>query len=104
MSNDAVATIDRKIIELEREYQRIKQAAESLPVLEANLAALKRTRSILTGSNPELSSQSTNGTGSQKTIGGVVLATLNEEGKPMHVNDLLPRIKDAGIEASRNTV
>lgn len=104
-NSDAVATIDRKIEELEDELRRLREAIEAVPNVEANLAALKRTRLILTG-NPDASANNGRASGdiTQKSIGGHLIEILQEHGKPMHVDVAMPKLKARGCNANRNTI
>ncbi len=106
-TQNIITALDQKIAETEKELEKLRHAAELLPKVDTNLLALKRTRALLLGSDPDELGPKENGSSgihSQSgSIGSVALEVLREIG-PLHVDDLLPRLESRGIKTNKNTL
>lgn len=115
-SDDVLKTLDAKITETERELERLKRAAELLPIVSTNLQALRRSRAILAGENPDGVTQDVklgeslhvlDGAARPVVSGSVgVLAVeiLKQTGKAMHARELTEGIRAKGRDVRFPTV
>lgn len=108
-SKDVIEAIDAKIAETRREQERLRRAAELLPTVEANLTALLRSRAILSGEEPEATLASSSlgrqgGIARTGSIGALAIEILRDAGRPLHVNELVTRLREKGNKAAKHTV
>ena len=110
MAKDVVEALDAKILEAEKELERLKRIAAQIPQIEVDLQSLRRTRSMFGPKKPSNDVGSTTKTVAITTrepklqphsIGGLAVEILKESGRPMHVDDILPRLRSKGKSASR---
>lgn len=116
---DALPAIDAKITEIERKVEELQRAAELLPLYRERLQALRITRAVMNGENPESSGSVvlTPETGSMRITGGqvrlqftpgsvgaIAVEVLKEAGHPLHVRDLVTRINAKGKRADKATI
>src|SRR5206468_10086287 len=74
--------------------------------VEPDLFALGRSRALFAG---ETSGPPTNGKPATEnpaslTIGAATILVLQEAGRPMHVDDLIPRLRSKGITSSKISI
>lgn len=108
-TKDVIEVIDSKIAETKRELERLRRAAELLPTVEANLTALLRSRALLSGEEPE---EGLSAPDDRKrirsalpgSIGALATDALREAGKPLHVDEILSRLRGKGSKAAKHTV
>lgn len=107
---DVIDVIDSKIAETRHEQERLRRAAELLPTVNENLAALLRTRELLgAGKESEIivatsdSVKQTSGV-PPKSIGALVVEALREAGQPLHVNELMNKLHVKGSKVARHTL
>jgi hypothetical protein len=103
-----VQALDAKIAELEREENRLQTAIQRLAAVKSDLDALRKTRALMAGG---VSAMGVNGNGAAVShqgdrrkesrivpgsIGYFALEVLREAGAPVHVKELLPRVRAKG--------
>lgn len=114
-NDDVLRTLDAKITETQRELERLKRAAELLPIVSTNLQALQRSRAILAGENPDVATHTEGlldtGRGMDGTravvsgsVGVLAVEILKESGKAMHAKKLTERIRAKGKDVNLPTV
>jgi len=115
-ATEAVKALDAKIAETERELERLQREAELLPVVSMNLQALRRSRAILAGENPDaLPHESEAAEGAHigrrasggmvpGSVGSLAVEILRAAGKPLNARELTERIRARGKKASMPTV
>lgn len=108
-SKDVIEAIEAKIADTKREQERLRRAAELLPTVEANLAALIRSRAILSGEEPEEPSPDSprsreRGSAFPRSVGVLAVEALREAGKPLHVDELLLSLRTKGSIAAKHTL
>jgi hypothetical protein len=107
---DVIAAIDTKIAEMQQELERLRRAAELIPLTEANLEALQRTRALFLGEHIQLQE-----TGEVRrsnlshmipagSTGGMTLEILREAGRPLHISELMRELRAKGSKSSQDTV
>jgi hypothetical protein len=107
-----VEALDVKIRDAEKELKKVKRLAESIPKLEADLQSLKRTRAMFTGkeastkevSKEEVATHASQKKGEGQSIGNIALEIIKEAGRPVHVDDLLPKLKAKREKTSRGSL
>jgi hypothetical protein len=97
--------IDIKIEETEKEYERLRRAAEQLPKVESDLNALKRTRAMFTGEiKAEVLATTAVKVARNGSIGSVLAEVLTEVGHPLKVHEIFEKFKAKGGTATFATV
>ena len=108
-NDDVLKMLDAKITETERELERLQRAAELLPIVSTNLLALRRSRAILAGENPdgvtrEARLGETVHAVVSGSVGALAVGILTETGKAMHARELTERIRAKGKDVNLPTV
>ena len=110
MKNEAVTAIDRKIQETEAEVMKLRKAAERLSQFEADLNALKRTKSLLIGSpegaselKTEVKYKSFNKSNKLK-LGDIGVKIIREAGHPLDLSEIYKKYQSLGYSGSKNAL
>ncbi len=112
----AIEALDAKIIEQERRLQRMRRVADSIASVEANIAALRRSRALLLGESPRAMSI-TPATGTVAilgathsvstrpgSLGAMAVRIIEAKGHPMHVTEITEAIRATGRDTTLPTV
>jgi hypothetical protein len=105
-----IAAIDAKIVEMQQELERLRRAAELIPLTEANLEALQRTRSLFMGERlegretVEVRRSNRSHMIPADSAGGLTLEILREAKRPLHISELMRELTAKGSQASQDTV
>jgi hypothetical protein len=111
-SIDAVKIIDAKIMETEKELEKLRRAAELLPVVSSDLMALRRTRALLLGEDPDTDLKPTpppamNGhhptQGRGVSAAQAMMETIRAAGTPLHAKDITSTVNGRGFQITRAT-
>jgi hypothetical protein len=114
MRNQSVLqALDGKIAEAEKELIRHRRLADRIPQLEEDLQSLRRTRAMFNGSkrsHDSVVAETPPSIGDRRherpptSIGSVATAILREADRPMHVDELLPKLREKGKDTSRGSL
>lgn len=106
--NAAVNAIDHKIQETEAEVMKLRKAAEKLPQLEADLNALKRSKSLLIGSGVAVAEPAPKNRFSRKPdkvkLGDLGVEIIREAGHPLHLSEIYKKYQNNGGVCSKNAL
>ncbi len=99
-----IHVLESQIKALERERDKLKPLVDRYTLMEGQLDLLRRTRNAFAQErviNPAVEMNDTKRSGK---LGVAVLELLNEIGRPIHVDEFLPRLKTKGFESTRQSV
>jgi hypothetical protein len=105
-----IAAIDAKIAELQRELERLRRAAELIPLTETNLEALQRTRAVFLGEpvgvqgTPDVPRVTLSQMIPAGSTGALTLEILGRLQRPVHISALMRELREKGSQASQDTV
>lgn len=103
--NNSLIDIDSKINDIKSELDKLHRATELIPKYETDLKTLESAKLILVGTNGlKVIEVPIKRKRSKYTIGALTVKILEEEGRPLHVKEIVKKLMKRGKEANNLTV